>query len=295
MNWKKVLFWTLAVIITLSTATYQRMTGPTYPKSFKFELGDKEYSIKLPRSQNGTEEDAMVILHIEDPMVTAKLHYRRYPTNEAFDTIQMHRENNKLVAWLPSQKAAGKIEYGVRLFKDQQEIILKDNTNVLLRFKDSVPAYVLIPHILFIFMAMLLSNLTGIYAIAKIPSFKFYTGLTLLLFLLGGMIMGPIVQKFAFGEYWTGFPFGKDLTDNKALIAFVFWIIAWLGNRKKPSRRYLVIIAAVVNMSISLIPHSLMGSELDYDSGEINTGKSKEVSMVYENVEDNANTRDLME
>lgn len=29
---------------------------------------------------------------------------------------------------------------------------------------------------------------------------------------LGGMILGPIVQKYAFGEYWTGFPFGGDLT-----------------------------------------------------------------------------------
>jgi hypothetical protein len=40
------------------------------------------------------------------------------------------------------------------------------------------------------------------------------------------MILGPVVQKFAFGEYWTGFPFGTDLTDNKTLIAFIGWIIA---------------------------------------------------------------------
>ena len=42
--------------------------------------------------------------------------------------------------------------------------------------------------------------------LAKYPSYKFYTGLTLILFLFGGMIMGPVVQKFAFGEFWTGFP-----------------------------------------------------------------------------------------
>ncbi|MFW5821682.1 MAG: hypothetical protein ACOCWA_10345, partial [Bacteroidota bacterium] len=75
-----------------------------------------------------------------------------------------------------------------------------------------------------------------------------------------------------FGEYWTGFPFGKDLTDNKALIAFAFWIIAWLGNRQTGERKYLVVLAAVINLAISLIPHSLLGSELDYSSGEIKTG-----------------------
>ena len=91
------------------------------------------------------------------------------------------------------------------------------------------------------------------------------------MFLLGGMILGPIVQKFAFGEFWTGFPVGKDLTDNKALVAFVFWIIAWAGNIKKP-RPYLPVIAAIINLGIGFIPHSLMGSELDYTSGEIKTG-----------------------
>ena len=84
--------------------------------------------------------------------------------------------------------------------------------------------------------------------------------------------MGPVVEKFAFGEYWTGFPFGMDLTDNKSLIAFVLWIIAWAGNRKGAQRRYLVVAATVVNLVMALIPHSLGGSELDYNSGEIKTG-----------------------
>ncbi len=47
------------------------------------------------------------------------------------------------------------------------------------------------------------------------------------------MILGPIVQKYAFGELWTGIPFGWDLTDNKTLIAFLFWILAVIMNRKK--------------------------------------------------------------
>jgi hypothetical protein len=268
---KKLLFWILSLVITLSVAVYQRMTGPTYPKSYEFELKENEYKFSLPRSQNGIT-DALIRLEIDNPSIEGKIFFRRFKTGEPMDTVALHRENNELVGWLPKQSAAGKLEYGLLLTDKNGAQLFQTPENIVIRFKGNVPAFVLIPHVLLIFTAMLLSNLTGIYAIANMPSYKLYTLLTLVFFLFGGMIMGPIVQKYAFGEFWTGFPFGKDLTDNKALIAFVFWIIAWMGNRKGQDRRYLVILAAVINLSISLIPHSLMGSELDYTTGEIKTG-----------------------
>lgn len=276
--WKKILFWFAAVVITLSTAVYQRVTGPTYPKSYRFSYESKEVSFKLPRSQNGIT-DAMIRLKVEDPGLSGKLYYTRLNSGEPMDTISLHRENNELVAWLPKQPAAGKLLYGLTIQNSNGEMIFQTPENIVIRFKDNVPILVLLPHVLIIFAAMLLSTLTGFYAIAGISSFRFYTLVTLILFLVGGMIMGPIVQKFAFGAYWTGFPFGKDLTDNKALIAFILWIVAWVGNRKK-ERRYLVIIAALANLIISLIPHSLRGSELDYSSGEIKTGMIYLMSII---------------
>jgi hypothetical protein len=267
---KKIIFWILSVVITLFTAYYQRTTGPTYPKSFKVFIDSTEFNYSLPRSQNGYT-DCAVKINLPDPMISGKIIYRRYPTSDPWDTLNFNREAETLIAWLPKQKAAGKLEYRVELFHDVQKMEIENNETIIIRFKDNVPAFVLIPHILFIFAAMLLSTLAAFFALGNIPSYRFYTGLTLILFLLGGMIFGPIVQKFAFNEYWTGFPYGKDLTDNKALIAFIAWIIAWLGNRKK-ERKYLVIIAALVVLVISYIPHSARGSELDYNSGTINTG-----------------------
>jgi len=38
--------------------------------------------------------------------------------------------------------------------------------------------------------------------------------------------LGPLVQLNAFGDLWTGWPFGGDWTDNKTLFAFIFWVIA---------------------------------------------------------------------
>jgi hypothetical protein len=86
------------------------------------------------------------------------------------------------------------------------------------------------------------------------------------------MILGPLVQKYAFGALWTGFPFGYDLTDNKTLIAFLGWIAAWIAGRKgKPARGW-VLGASILLLVVYLIPHSLFGSELDYS--KINTPSS---------------------
>jgi uncharacterized BrkB/YihY/UPF0761 family membrane protein len=85
------------------------------------------------------------------------------------------------------------------------------------------------------------------------------------------MILGPVVQKYAFNEFWAGIPFAWDLTDNKTLIAFIFWLIAFLINRKQPSRGW-TMVAATVTMIIFAIPHSMFGSELDPETGKIIQG-----------------------
>jgi hypothetical protein len=91
------------------------------------------------------------------------------------------------------------------------------------------------------------------------------------LLIAGGLVLGPIVQKYAFGSLWTGWPFGHDLTDNKTLIAFIAWLPATIAAARRAKTRIAVIAGWVVMMGIFLIPHSMRGSELDWsevDSSE---------------------------
>jgi len=53
MKLKIVLFWVLAVVISLAAMFYQRMTGPTYPKKYEITYQSQEYGFSLPRSNNG--------------------------------------------------------------------------------------------------------------------------------------------------------------------------------------------------------------------------------------------------
>jgi hypothetical protein len=73
-----------------------------------------------------------------------------------------------------------------------------------------------------------------------------------------------MVQKFAFGAYWTGWPFGHDLTDNKTLVALLIWIVALIVQLRNKKGRAWVIAAAIILLAVYLIPHSVLGSEIDY-------------------------------
>ncbi|MCF6241672.1 MAG: hypothetical protein L3J74_10040 [Bacteroidales bacterium] len=281
INWKKIILWFVAIVITLAAAVYQRLTGPTYPKRIKVELNDKEYRLELIRSHGGTS-DAAVVLPIEESGIAAVLHYKFYPEhkNEEWKNVEFKHEASNLIAYLPNQPMAGKLMYYITLKTDNESIDLEKESPVVIRFKGEVPKYVLFPHIFFMFFAMLLANVAGLYALWKIPEYKRYTLITFVFIIIGGLILGPFVQKFAFDEFWTGIPWGWDLTDNKTLFAFTFWLIAVLGNRKENSRPYLTVIAAIAILLIFSIPHSMFGSELDRTTGTVTQGFIEIVPMI---------------
>jgi len=259
--------WIVGLLITLAAAVYQRVTGPTYPFKTIIVLEGTSYDLELIRS-GSINQDAEIELDVADAEVRASLYFRRYPTNEEFERVDFVRKDRHLVASLPKQPMAGKLAYYVEFERGSD---LESIPQQIIRFKGDVPDIVLAPHVLLMFLTMFLSNVSGLFAAFNLNQFRKVGAATFWVLLLGGMILGPVVQKYAFDEFWAGIPFGWDLTDNKTLIAFVFWLIAFLINRKQPSRPW-TIVAALVTMIIFAIPHSMFGSELDPESGKIIQG-----------------------
>jgi len=271
---KKFILWFLAFIITIGAAIYQRHTGPTYPKELNVTVNDKIYELKLVRSL-ALDERSEVKLNISDPTVKARLFFKRYKSDEEYQVADFKfREEPKkegIFAEVPQQPAAGKLQYYFEITDSNVTRFFFKESPIVIRFKGGVPAFILIPHILFMFTAMLFSTLAGLMSLIKFPLYKMYSIWTLILFIVGGLILGPIVQYYAFGDFWTGVPFGWDLTDNKTLIALIFWIIAVVMNRKIERPIYTTL-AAFVLLLVYSIPHSLFGSELDYASGQVTQG-----------------------
>lgn len=259
---KKILLWVLALVLMLGSAVYQRMTGPTHPKRVSAVVSGIEVKTKLERSYDG--DDDMPVVVSADSKVKAKLIYKRYPTNDEWTTVDMKREGEYLKSSVPHQAPAGKVMYNVILIGEKGDQAFLSDAPVVTRYKGKVPGFILYPHVLFMFIAMVFSLRTGITFFSKEDSTFKLALITTLLFIGGGFILGPIVQKYAFGEYWTGFPFGTDLTDNKTAASLLFWVIALWRLKVNPNQRAWALLAAIVMFGIYLIPHSMFGSQLDY-------------------------------
>jgi uncharacterized membrane protein len=142
-----------------------------------------------------------------------------------------------------------------------------------MRFKGHVPLWILLPHVLAMFFAMLIGVRAALAAALGRSETRRASWIALLGITLGGMILGPLVQRCAFGAFWTGWPLGGDLTDNKTAAMWIAWIaaVALLQRRRNPSdrsARIAVILAAAVMLTVYVIPHSLRGSQLDHGAAK---------------------------
>ncbi len=260
---KKVGLWLLAIVITLVSAVYQRMTGPTHPVRGEAVIGNERIGYRLPRSADN-DRDCEISLRVADPGLGGRVSYKRFKTDDPWTNIPLERKPGALTAFLPRQPAAGKLAYRIFLSSGDGETALGGEEPVVIRFKGPVPAAVLIPHILVMFLAMLMATRAGIAAVIKGDRPRKFALWTAALMFAGGLILGPIVQHYAFGVWWSGIPFGTDLTDNKTLIAMIAWAAALVaGRRGRPARAW-VLAASIITLAVFLVPHSLMGSEFKY-------------------------------
>jgi hypothetical protein len=253
--------WPMVVLLTVGSAYYQRVTGPTYPIRVRDDWQGHTIRARLERSHGGSGDQRVEVKGIGDG-IRGEIFWRRYPSREPFSHQEMVRDGDRLTGALLHQPPAGKLEYRVALHSESEMLSLPHDGTVITRFKGHVPLPVLIPHIILMFIAMLLSNRAGIGAAISDGRAPTYTKWILGSLLAGGMILGPFVQKLAFGAFWTGVPFGWDLTDNKTLIAVLGWIAALWAQRRNTGARAVTIAAAVITLAVFLIPHSLFGSQL---------------------------------
>ncbi|HRY44722.1 MAG TPA: hypothetical protein P5164_12340, partial [Thermoanaerobaculia bacterium] len=159
----RVGLWLLALLLTLASAVFQRLTGPTHPVRGAVTLGGTEVRLRLLRSHGG-EGDQPVVVRVADRAVSGSVAWRRYPTNDAFAVLPMARDGETLRAALPHQPPAGKLEYQVRLARGGETALFPERPAIT-RFKGAVSPFVLVPHIVAMFGGMLVANAAGLLAL----------------------------------------------------------------------------------------------------------------------------------
>jgi hypothetical protein len=260
-----LLLWLLALVVTLGLAVFQRLTGPTYPLRGAIDVGSLgPISYRLLRSHGGAD-DMPIRIDVGDADLRGSVYWRRYPTEDEWQMLEMAREETTWVAAIPHQPPAGKVEYRLVLETPSgEQVSIPGEEAVVARFKGSVPAAVLIPHVIAMFSSMLFATYAFFEVMRKESKAAFSVVAAMVLLAIGGLILGPIVQKYAFGAFWTGWPFGDDFTDNKTLFGVLAWLPATLAALRRRPLRWKVILGWIAMMGVFLVPHSFRGSELDW-------------------------------
>lgn len=281
------------------TYRYRFKRSHPAPASYRVEIPSSMPTLgEMLRSQRSeTAGPAM------DPALRGILMQRRYKTSDPWTFTAMRREGEKLVGEIPVEPPGGKVAYRVHLFRADGADANEDPGGdwamrpltaedvpagaapapaagpLVVRFTGHVPLAIIVPHVLLMFLGMLWSNRAGLEALRRGSDPTRLARGALDLLLVGGFVFGPIMQRLAFGKWWTGIPFGWDLTDNKTLFAIAGWFVAWALVRRARQHgdasrgRVWVVAAAVLTLVIFSIPHSVAGTELDYSTGKVVTGR----------------------
>jgi hypothetical protein len=274
------ILWFLAVALTLACIAFQDKTGPTYPLEGRLETAGGPVSFKFLRSENVGTDLSLALIDPVPEGVSAFVEFRRLKSDDDWATLPFRRGDisftrrghsqtlSGLGASLPALKErAGKYEFlvFVRAGEGRPESVTGTRP-ILARYKGAVPGWVLAAHILAIFAAMTIAIRTVLEALVD-GKFRGLLWATIVSLLLGGFLLGPLVQWYAFGVWWSGVPFGFDLTDNKVLLELLAWLPAVFLNFGKRRNRASVLLAGAMTLVVYFIPHSLFGSEFDYRSG----------------------------
>jgi hypothetical protein len=191
------------------------------------------------------------------------LHYRRFPTSDEYTSVDFRWKDGKWQAALPVQPVAGKLQYYLTI--DGKDYPADEP--IVIRFRNDVPAGILVPHILLMFASMLFAVYTLLLVVTR-KQYCSWLWITVGTLFVGGFILGPMVQHAAFGPWWAGFPYGTDLTDNKTLLSFLFFVAA-IATLKWKYNKWVVGLAVLFMIAIFSIPHSAYGSEYDYETQQL--------------------------
>jgi len=257
------LLWSCATLVMAGTAIYQRRTGPTYPVGGIANVGGEQVRFSLPRSYDGPD-DAEVRIRVASRSTAGRMEFRRFRSTDSWNQAAMNRDSDALVSRIPHQPVAGKVMYRIVLTGGNKAPVALTQEPVVIRFRNAVPLYVYAPHILLMFLALLFASRAGLEDLVGGTRTYRLTLYAVVSLAIGGLCLGPLMQKYAFNAFWTGWPLGHDLTDNKTIAALLLWVIAFWRLKKDPRRRGWALAAFVLTLIVYAIPHSVLGSEIDY-------------------------------
>ncbi|MGD8895221.1 MAG: hypothetical protein PVJ73_04220 [Acidobacteriota bacterium] len=257
-----VLLWAAALAVTLTAAAWQWWTDPTPPREGEVVISGTTVRYSFLRS--GVVGEPLRVAIAAPADLSGTLRWRPHPGDEPFGGITMLHDGEELFGLLPPQPPGGQLEYSVVLAGPSGLTRIPEEGPVVMRYRGRVPRVLFLSHVVFIFLSMLIGVRAGLGALWTLPDTFFLSRVTLASITIGGMILGPIVQKFALDAFWASWPLGDEPIGTKTLVLWLAWVaavVAVAATRDKTDRfaRTLVVAAAAVTVVVFFLPPALHG------------------------------------
>jgi hypothetical protein len=250
--------WMLTIIVVLGGLVFQRVTAPSYPLEVEQEYDGRMIRASLGRSQFGTEGQRIVI-EGTPPEWEGILLWRSVEQGGAYQRDPLRNLGTMSIASIPPQPRGEQVEYRIEFIVDNGLLRIPRQGTVITHFKGAAPAWVVAGHVLLIYCGLLFGARAGLDALNLGDRGHFYARLSLLAFILGGFLFGPLLKGFAYGRLWGGPPLGADSTDMKTLALVVAWslpvVFRIIGRQARPW----ILLAALLSILAFLMPHTMLG------------------------------------
>jgi len=282
----------LALILTLTLLVIARKTSMVRSVYLRAEKGEVFIEHKTIPKKEG-KGDAVVSAKVtgiqsteNQVMLVYRIKKKETETLTDYYSTQMIPDRGKGIDFsgkIPHHPKGAQAFYYIKVVGQDDATLLalpepKDSEikPIRLKFEGEVPQVVLISHISAMFGGILFAFLS-FFSIFDLKGKKItlqksvnLSRITLVLLFMGVFPLGWALNWYAFGVLWEAFPFGKDVTDNKTQIVFLFWLVTLIlvkgsfltGDPKKnvlgeKTYFWMVFLSFLVTVLMYLVPHSL--------------------------------------
>jgi len=252
---KKILFLAIAAIIAVISVFIQQFSSSDRPYNQEIQINSIDYSFKLPVYHEANEVCSIELL-VPDTSVRGVLFYKLLKSKNDFKLINLIRMNEYLVSVLPHQKQNIKVQYYLQLNSAGKKYFIGKENPLIVRFQGVVPKYILFPHVVLMFVALIFSCFAGMLTFSHIDSYKKYASVTFFLFTLAALIFGLIIHLVSFRHLFVQVANYNDLTFYKNGIIFLLWLLVYYVN-KKYEFKYLTLAVSIFTLILFCIPANI--------------------------------------
>lgn len=226
MNKKQIfILWLASTVITFLTGYVESVTNENYPVSGTIGIEGKKLSYKFDKT--ATHEKGLdIILRTDVDSLTGQFEYKIAGTNSGWKGNPLEVSDKTLKINFYIQKNIKQLNYRVRIFSKDKDILLQDkNRPVLLNVKGKVPGMINSFFYMLLFGGLLLGTRTGLEYFNDKQRIKKLSLLTAILYCSAIIIFLPLKKIYelqALGNKIIPF---NELIDVALLLILVLWII----------------------------------------------------------------------